>query len=291
MKKSILSIGICLIIILPATGTATVWKITTDSTETYIAGTVHILRQSDYPLPAAFERVYDKADLLVFEIDPAKLAGPEVQQAILSKGMYTDSTTLDQILSEAVYSRLEEFCSGMGVPVASLNRLKPSLAALTLLSLELQKLGITQEGVDIHYANRAAADEKPIESLETVEEQIELLTSLGDGNEDNFIIYTIQDLKQIKEKMPQMITAWKTADIDELNELFTSDVREKFPDIYKTTIVDRNINWLAPIETYIATPETEFILVGTAHLVGDDGVIYHLRKHGYELELLVLEDE
>ena len=85
---------------------------------------------------------------------------------------------------------------------------------LTLVMLELQKLGVTQEGVDIHFHSKAVSDEKSIEGLETVEEQIDLLTSMGDGDEDNFIIYTIKDMKKIGESIEKLITAWKTSDND-----------------------------------------------------------------------------
>lgn len=291
MYKPILPYVLGAILLLPAAGTATVWKVTTDSTETYIGGTIHVLRDSDYPLPPVFDKAYENANLVVFEIDPAKLAGPEVQQAILAKGMYPDSMGLDQVISEETYSKLKDFAGGTGIPVASLNRLKPALVMLTLLSFELQKLGVTQEGVDIHYANEARADEKPIEGLESVEYQIEMLTSMGDGYEDNFIMYMIEDMHEVQEKMPEMIAAWKTGDINKLSEQFISDLRQEFPDIYQAVIVDRNMNWLAPIENYVATPETEFILVGIAHLIGEDGVIHHLRENGYTVELLDMDEE
>jgi len=284
MKKYVLCFVLSLIIVLPAAGHSVVWKVSTDSTEMYIGGTIHILRDSDYPLPTAFDEAYDASDLLVFEVDVEDLGDPEVQKTIMSKGAYPEGQSLDQVLSEEAYKELEEHCTSLGLPMEAINRYKPSLVMLTLVSLELQKLGVTQQGVDIHYAMLAGQEQKEIEGLETIEEQIEMLTTMGDGNEDNFIIYTIRDMEKIGEMMDSMIVAWRKSDLDVLANLLNSDLKEKFPDLYQTIIYDRNANWMDNIEAYLATPATEYVLVGTAHLVGEGGVIEMLRDRGYEVE-------
>ncbi len=40
------------------------------------------------------------------------------------------------------------------------------------------------------------------------------------------------------------------------------------------------------IDAYQKTPQTEFILVGVGHLVGQDGIIEALRKRGYKVTRL-----
>lgn len=49
-------------------------------------------------------------------------------------------------------------------------------------------------------------------------------------------------------------------------------------------MVRRNMNWLPAIKTMLETPEVEFILVGTAHLAGDDGLLTLLNAGGYASE-------
>jgi uncharacterized protein YbaP (TraB family) len=48
--------------------------------------------------------------------------------------------------------------------------------------------------------------------------------------------------------------------------------------------IDRNLNWLPKIEEYLITPKTEFVMVGTAHLIGEEGIIAQLKKLGYKVE-------
>ncbi len=45
-----------------------VWKISKGDAITYLGGTVHILRESDYPLPEAFNEAFEQSSTIVFEI-------------------------------------------------------------------------------------------------------------------------------------------------------------------------------------------------------------------------------
>jgi len=109
---------------------------------------------------------------------------------------------------------------------------------------------------------------------------------MGEGIENAFILYSIEDMKKIGEVFEKLVGAWKTGDEATLLDLFIKELKQKFPTLYKKILVDRNMNWVPRIEEYLITPKTEFVLVGTGHLVGEDGVIAQLRKLGYKVEKL-----
>ena len=48
---------------------SSVWKLDADNGSFYLAGSCHVLRKSDYPLPEEFESAYDDADQVIFETD------------------------------------------------------------------------------------------------------------------------------------------------------------------------------------------------------------------------------
>jgi len=284
MKKTIASLVLCLIMAAPALCETSVWIAETDSSVMYIGGTIHILRESDRPFPPEFDRAYDESEILVFETDPAQMNTPEVQQALMDGAVYADSQTLDKVLSAETYKKLEEYCVANSIPVANINQFKPWMVMMMFLGMETQKRGVFQEGVDLFYYSKAIADQKSVEELETIEEQIKVITSMGDENESAFILYSIDDLKKLDEIFDKMITAWKTGDELSLFDMFVKDAKQEFPKLYKTMFVDRNMNWLPGIEEYLVTPKTEFVLVGIGHLVGEDGVITQLKKLGYKVE-------
>jgi len=96
----------------------------------------------------------------------------------------------------------------------------------------------------------------------------------------------LSDLSNMSEVFEEIVTAWKTGDLKALSDLFIDEIKADFPKLYKAAIVDRNMAWLPKIAKYLDTPETEFVLVGAAHLVGEDGVIEQLKKLGYKIEKL-----
>ncbi|MBA4389234.1 MAG: TraB/GumN family protein, partial [Verrucomicrobia bacterium] len=61
---------------------SSVWAVTGSNSTVYLAGSCHVLRGSDYPLPPEFETAYKKSSRLVFEAPLAELETPEVQARI-----------------------------------------------------------------------------------------------------------------------------------------------------------------------------------------------------------------
>ncbi|MBU8920728.1 MAG: TraB/GumN family protein [Bacteroidales bacterium] len=261
-----------------------VWKVRKDKSVVYLGGTIHMLRGSDYPLPTEYDKAYEDSEILVFETDMDELQSPDTQVRIMSEAMLPDGQGLDDLLSESTYEALSAYCDGAGMPLAMLNQLKPSIVMISLLSLELQKQGIGQEGVDIHYHGRAVADGRELGGLESVDDQIGYLISMGEGYEDEFILHSIEDMKEAGEQVEELIETWRKGDAEAMAELMLDDVKEKYPDIYRDLFKGRNDKWLPEIEKLFITPEKEFVLVGSAHLVGDDGIIKALRDRGYKVE-------
>ena len=51
-------------------------------------------------------------------------------------------------------------------------------------------------------------------------------------------------------------------------------------------LVARNHRWLEHFERFLETKETELVLVGFGHLVGEDGLIHLLRQRDCIVECL-----
>ena len=286
MKNLILGISLNLILCFSVAADTSLWKVQLHKSVTYIGGTCHVLRKMDYPLPEEFVKAYEDSDVIVFETQLEELNTPKTQEMIIRKGIYNDELSLDKVLSTQTYDLLRQYCEASGIPVFSLNKLKPSLVVLTLLGLELQKLGINQTGVDHYFHHKATMDGKKIEGLESVEEQIEFVLSMGEGSEDDFIDNSIKDLKKTRQIISELIAAWKQGDEEKLYKLYIAPMKKDYPNLYATLIAERNREWLPIIERYLQTPQNELILVGVGHLVGKDEIIDYLRRSGYRINKL-----
>ena len=262
---------------------SSVWKVSKGDQSFYIGGTCHLLRSSDYPLPSEFDLAYDLADTLVFEMDPAVINDPDFAFRLLKASSYADDRSLRTILSEATYKLLSEKCEQNGFSIEMLNKTKPGMVMMMLMMKELAKLGVTEKGVEAHYHMRGLKDRKKILSLETAESQIELLSSLDEGIENTIIFYGLQDIEHLKDYFDMLISAWKKGDLTEIDKHFVADLR-KHPQLHSTLLVHRNEQWMKSLEKFMSTPDTELVLVGVAHIAGQEGLVSLLQQKGYTIE-------
>jgi uncharacterized protein len=265
---------------------SSVWKVSKDDSVIYVGATCHLLRKTDFPLPTEFDKAYKAASITVFETDIAKLKEPEMQKKILIQATYADGSTIEKHLSASSYNMIKDYCTSNGIPVEALNRLKPGMLMMTIAAVELMKMGASQEGVDAFYHKQSTKEKKKIEGLETVDEQLDLILTMADGQEEEFVRYSFEDMGKVAKTFDELVTAWRKGDDEKIESLMVKEMKTRLPKLYKKMITDRNNRWLPKIEAYLKTPETEFILVGAGHLGGSDGVLAALRKKGYQVQKL-----
>lgn len=267
---------------------SSVWKVTEGNNTVYLGGTCHILRASDFPLPAEFDHAYAQADTLVFEIDPSEMESPDLVARLMAESVYRDGRTLKTVLNKAAYSALAAQGKKSNLPIEILQNTKPGMVVMMITMQELTKAGITQEGVDLFYAREAKRDGKPIGSLETVEFQLDLITNLGEGIESEFVLYSMQDLEQIGALFDEIVQAWKNGELEKIDQFFTADM-QAFPEIYQRILKDRNERWVPQITEMLKSEPTEFVLVGVGHMGGAHGLLPLLKARGYSVEQIAVE--
>lgn len=290
MKKQLLTAALSALFALNATANSSVWKAEKDGATLYLGGTIHLLRPSDFPLPPEFDAAYAQSDVLVFETDMAAMKSMETQQRLLNAARYSDGTTLKDHLSPESYQQLSDLCAAQNIPVVFLQQFKPAMAVLTISMTELMELGVTPEGVDTVFHQKALDDRKQLEYLETIDEQIDIILNMGMDDPDAFVSYSLQDLKVMKRDFLLMLNAWELGDMSEL-EHFIIEGLQGTPELYSDMIVTRNQAWIRRIPAWQKTPETELILVGAGHLIGPDGLLTFLENSGWTVTQLNVPEE
>ena len=269
-----------------ATADSAVWQVNSGSNTVFLGGTVHLLRPSDYPLPEEYEQAYQASSEIYFETDLTAMADISVQRQILQRLTYQDDRTLESVLSDKAYGVLSEYVATSGMPMMMFEKFKPGMVISTLQVLEFQRIGFTPQGVDAYFNTRAMGDAKTLGQLETVMEQIGFLASMGEGNESEFILMSLKDLEETADVMDDVIAAWRIGDNELMASLFVNDMRTEAPDLYDSLLRQRNLNWITQIEQMLKDGDTEFVLVGAAHLVGSDGLLDLLNEKGYGVNQL-----
>ena len=262
------------------------WKVAGKGGAVYLVGSVHLLSSDFYPLPPSLDAAYKDSDLLLEEVDMAELTDPVSQMALLSKGMLPSSTPLDTVISPTTYALLTKRAEALGVPAAPFKMLKPWMAALTLVQLEWQQAGFDpQLGLDKHFYDRAKADGKTTQGLETSEYQVSRLDGLSMDQQERLLAESVKELDEERANMKKLVDGWRAGDVAAVERIVLSELKAE-PALYQRLLVERNRNWLPKIEALFARPRRALVVVGAAHLVGPDGLIAALKAKGYTVEQL-----
>jgi hypothetical protein len=288
--KEIILLKFILLLIISTIQTAfassPVWLVESEQNRLFLAGTIHVLRASDHPLPSAFESAYKQSQILTFETDISESQSPAFQQQMLQAVSLDQNQILQDLISPQIQAKLITYLRENNLNIQQFSRFKPSMIAMTLTLLELKKLGAGSHGVDQYYFNKGKQDHKKTHALESLQQQIDFLAHMGEGQEDQIIQQTMKDIDTLASQFSIMVESWKKGDVTQLEELFVKPMQQEFDSVYQQLLVQRNLNWLPQIMDYLKTPETEMVLVGSAHLLGKDGLIKLLKQAGLKITQL-----
>jgi uncharacterized protein len=260
-----------------------IWRASGTQGTVYLVGSVHMLTKDYYPLSAALDQAFKESDLLVEELDLGEMLAPESQLAMLTRGMLPSGQSLDGVVSKATFDLVSARANSLGLPVEPLKRFKPWALALMLLGMEWQKAGFEPDlGLDKHFYDRATAEGKVVQGLETVAFQISRFDEMSMPDQDRLLQQSLKELETEKAAVNTMANAWRAGDVATIEKIVLQDVKSD-PVMYRRLIVERNQNWLPRIQELFTRAKPAFVVVGAAHLIGPDGLLAMLRARGYTL--------
>ena len=262
------------------------WMVKDADTTIYLFGTVHLLpNDTDWRYPA-LDKALAASDSLTIELtddDPARM-----QALVLQYGLDPGHPLSDK-LSAAENATLAKAAQTVGVPggVNTLQMMRPWLAGLTLAVAPLLKAGLDPaHGVDKLLKAQMLAAGKPVDGLETAEQQIRFLADLPADVELDFLRSTLRDVDKGSTELATLIDAWKNGDVAAIARIEDEDLARHAPALYQRLLVQRNQAWATKITAMLRKPGTVFIAVGAAHLAGPDSVQEQLETRGTSVERL-----
>jgi uncharacterized protein YbaP (TraB family) len=265
----------------PVTQPACIWKIKGGRNMVYIAGSVHLLREIDYPLPSAYDIAYENSSRLVFEIDMKEINKPGTVAKMQRLGMYSSKDNLRRHVSDGTFKLLTEYLTGRGLSTLLFERTKPGLLAINLASMEALRMGARPDlGLEVKYHQKSLKDKKPSSGLESAEFQITLFDQLNDREQDRMLRATLEKIDDMQGTLKDLIEAWKKGDVKTMDTLLNEEFKED-PKLKELLIDKRNQSWIPQIEEAFLGRENVLFIVGTGHLVGKGSVIDLLEQRGY----------
>ena len=264
----------------------TLWQVKGDANSVYLLGSIHLLRAEDHPLPDVIDTAYDDADIVIMELDMDDLDPVYTQAAFNRAGVLTDGRTLRDLMGEELYVQAEAAAEQADIPLDMLAQSEPWLAALTVELMVLYRIGFNpMYGVEMTMTSRATADGKPIEGLETVDEQLGFLDGLPLEAQREMLLQTLLQSVEVRESIDVLIDAWRHGDTAALEDNLLKDLEQQ-ADLHDALIVSRNRRWAETIEGWLDDEQDYLVVVGALHLVGKDGVPALLDQAGFEIQQL-----
>lgn len=273
-------------------GRGLLWKIEKDGVApSWLFGTMHLTDERVVTLTPAAQKAYDGAQTVVIEttdvLDEQKAAVALMSRPDLM--MFTDSTTLDSLLSPQDKAIVEAGLKERGVPLASVQKMKPWMlaAVIAIPACEQQRKQAGVQILDIKLANDAKAAGKEVTGLETMVDQINAMASLPIEFHIKGLVETLKLGNKLEDLFETMIVMYERGDTGMVWPLFrqmqppgTEQDTDGYAAFEEALIDTRNVTMADHAEPIIDKGNA-FIAVGALHLPGEKGLVEMLRKRGY----------
>ena len=260
------------------------WHAKSPNTTVYLLGSIHFAKPDIYPLDKKIENAFEEAAFLVVELDQKQLDQDDMRRYILQRGMYEEPDTIESHISESTLDLLKNYLDRYSMPLQGYNRLKPGFLAMTLSIAHVIRLGYLPDyGIDMYFLNKA--QNKKVLQLETYTDQLDLFFDMPD--EELFLKHTLSQLEDIEKQIDDTVTAWKNGDTQQMVENVLIQPQKDYPElraVYTKIYTDRNIKMADKISQFLEHNSIYFVVVGAAHLIGDQGIVKLLEKRGYKLK-------
>ncbi|MCU0830002.1 MAG: TraB/GumN family protein [Rhizobiaceae bacterium] len=276
-------------------GKGLLWKIEKDGLPaSWLFGTMHVTDPRVVSLPPAADAAFNESTRLVIEttevLDPVKAQAALMKRPDLM--MFTDGTSLDTLIPAEDLAMVETALAGRGMPLASVRLMKPwMLAALFAMpACELNRKGGGADILDIDIARRAAAAGKPVEGLETIEEQISAMASLPIEDHVRGLVEAMRIGDRMEDVFETMISLYTRGEVARIMPVLNAALGAQgdaesaaaYAAFEEKMINARNRIMAERLPPHLAQGGA-FVAIGALHLPGESGVIEELRRAGYTL--------
>jgi uncharacterized protein YbaP (TraB family) len=280
---------ILIVAVMPALSSAGshtfLFRLEHEGVNTYLLGSVHMLKKEHYPLPEVITEAFDKSEVLGVEADLLNIDQFGLQSKIMKIGRYPESETLKDNIPETLHRKTSALLKEIGLAMDFFNSFKPWFVAVSIQGFQLVKLGYNpQLGIDMVFLKKARERKMPVVELEGPMFQIELLEGFTEEEQIDFLKSTVIEMEELPKMVDEIIAAWQEGNTEAIEELMGTgyDDLTRGDSLKMKFIDDRNLRMTERILEWVRDGRSYFIIVGAGHLVGEKGIISLLRKEGYD---------
>ena len=257
----------------------------------HIFGTLHMNDERIGNLHDKVSKVLDDSKSFAMESFPSDHYWNPYQggQLIKHDMVLPRGETLDQLVGEQTYARIEEVLTGLGMKPEFIKTLRP-WAAMRSFAVRAKSSEVI---LDYALLERAASQKKELYQVESIEEFIVTLQEMPIDAQVALLKFTVASYADMYDIIDDMLDAYLEQDLKSMYEISTRFIpkdpeNDQWRAIYLKHVIEiRNI----VMEHYMRKPMREketFIAVGAVHLYGEKGVLALIEKDGYTVSRVEL---
>lgn len=185
-------------------------------------------------------------------------------------------------LSTEERALVERAANSVGVNAQMLAALRPWLAAQVLRIAADAHIGLNHEqsaeGVLRRRASEGGATLKS--EFATPEDVFASFASMSGRAEVQYLHFTLYEIDGGLDRVVTYDEGLAAGDLSPI-ERETQMMKKQWPDLYGHLVVPRNEAWLPRFNAMLDSGTNAFVVVGSGHLVGDDGLLSLLPASGF----------
>lgn len=286
-----------------ATATPLLYEVSKEGIDNkiYLFGSIHAADERAYPMQNKVMEVYNNSDYLAVELDlMAFKSDLSAQMEMLQMFLCENGKTLKDYLSSEGYAIIVEYMKDNDIYISTYEMYRPAMiySLLSNVTIEKSKLD-SKKGIDMYFLSEAKEDKKEILEIESAQMQYSLLSSLPDELYELIILSYIEQEEQEISGLKELYEGWLSGDVKSLSSSDDFDIdkikvgkfefdkeMELLNDFNNELINNRNDGMNSVIDNYFKEGKNVFVVVGAAHVVGDNGLVNSLVKSGYNVSLI-----
>jgi hypothetical protein len=269
------------------------WKATRGQEVVYLLGTVHIATANFYPLAPEIDEAFDESKQLAVEvaIDRHSPDRKMIDDLVKNYGTYKSPDRLSKHLSPDTKKVLDDYLKWAGETMELYEQSKPWYVT-ELIQASAPRRGEVLKmksglGLDRYFLGRAQFLGTKVVELETIDSQLHLHANLSEQVQDKLLQVFLLEYKDSLNEMKGIFDVWLAGDPDKLDAIINRTVHAH-PELaaYNSVLLDqRNAGMATKIEQMSKISNAPvFVAVGSAHLLGETGLIASLKKFGYDVQ-------
>lgn len=282
------------------------WKVSGNGYdgEFYLLGSIHTGTADTNVYPKQITDAFEKCDALAVESDIIAL---ENDMQALMEGIkpfvYTDGTTIKDHIDKELYDEAVKQMTELGIYSFAMDYYKPAFWS-SMISSALSEKSTEfnfDNGVDRWFLKKASSEKKEIIELEDYKKTYADEAALSDKTQemilegDVFGFETDDHVKEYDDSTKELFDAWKRGDMAALEKMLfeegndpdmTKEEKRCYEEYNKFIMVDRNAEMVQKALDFLKSGKSVFYVVGTAHMLGDIGLVNKLTEAGYTVELV-----